>query len=138
MNNTELVVIGSGIGGLSCAALLARYGIDVTVVESHSLHCRWCAAHTFERNGYKFDSGPSLYSGLSYTPSPTPLRQVVDAIGEDLPCVNYNTWGCYLPEGNFDAQVGADQFCEILQKLRGDKAVAEWCKLHTGNYDTFG
>lgn len=127
MSNTEVVVIGSGIGGLSCAALLARYGIDVTVVESHLI--AGGAAHAFERNGYKFDSGPSLYSGLSYTPSPNPLRQVLDAIGEDLPCVHYDTWGCYLPEGNFDAKVGADQFCELLQKLRGDKAVAEWRKL---------
>ena len=50
MSNTEVVVIGSGIGGLSCAAILARYGIDVTVVESHSIVGG--AAHAFERNGY--------------------------------------------------------------------------------------
>ncbi|MBE9228732.1 NAD(P)/FAD-dependent oxidoreductase [Phormidium sp. LEGE 05292] len=127
MSNTEVVVIGSGIGGLSCAAILARYGIDVTVVESHSI--AGGAAHAFERNGYKFESGPSLYSGLSYSPSPNPLRQVLDAIGEDLPCINYNTWGCYLPEGYFDAQVGADQFCEILYKFRGEQAVIQWRKL---------
>ena len=71
----------------------------------------------------------SLYSGLSYTPSPNPLRQVLDAIGEDLPCITYDTWDCYLPEGNFAAQVGAEQFCEVLQKLRGDQAVAEWRRL---------
>jgi carotene isomerase len=127
MSNTEVVVIGSGIGGLSCAAILARYGIDVTVVESHSIPGG--AAHAFERDGYKFESGPSLYSGLSYTPSPNPLRQVLDAIGEDLPCINYNTWGCYLPEGYFDAQVGAEQFCEVLHKLRGEEAVAQWRRL---------
>ncbi|MFB2897825.1 phytoene desaturase family protein [Aerosakkonemataceae cyanobacterium BLCC-F50] len=127
MSNTEVVVIGSGIGGLSCAAILARYGIDVTVVESHSI--AGGAAHAFERNGYKFESGPSLYSGLSYTPSPNPLRQVLDAIGEDLPCINYDTWGCYLPEGYFDAQVGAEQFCEVLHKLRGEQAVTQWRRL---------
>ncbi len=33
---TDVVVIGSGIGGLSCAALLARYGFDVVVCESYS------------------------------------------------------------------------------------------------------
>lgn len=74
-NNAEVVVIGSGIGGLSCAAILARYGIDVTVVESHSI--AGGAAHAFERNGYQFDSGPSLYSGLSYTPSPNPLPKIL-------------------------------------------------------------
>ena len=90
---TDIVVIGSGIGGLSCAALLARYGYRVVVCESHSIPGG--AAHAFERNGFIFDSGPSLYSGLSYSPSPNPLRQVLDAIGETLPCTNYQTWGCY-------------------------------------------
>lgn len=120
----DVVVIGSGIGCLSCAALLARYGFDVTVIESYSLPGG--AAHAFERNGFKFDSGPSLYSGLSYRPSANPLRQVLDAIGEELPCVTYDTWGCCVPEGDFDTSVGANQFCEVLARLRGDGAVAEW------------
>ncbi|HEY9783376.1 MAG TPA: FAD-dependent oxidoreductase, partial [Leptolyngbyaceae cyanobacterium] len=124
---TDVVVIGSGIGGLSCAALLARYGFDVIVCESHSIPGG--AAHAFERNNFKFDSGPSLHSGLSYSPSANPLRQVLDAIGEDLPCVTYNTWGCCLPEGNFDTSVGAEQFCEVLARLRGNDAVAEWREL---------
>ncbi len=124
---TDVVVIGSGIGGLSCAALLARYGFDVTVCESHSI--AGGAAHAFERNKFKFDSGPSLYSGLSYSPSSNPLRQVLDAIGEELPCVTYDTWGCCLPEDDFDTSVGAQQFCEVLLRLRGESAVTEWREL---------
>ncbi|WP_017316354.1 phytoene desaturase family protein [Mastigocladopsis repens] len=124
---TDVIIIGSGIGGLSCAALLARYGFDVTVCESHSIPGG--AAHAFERNGFKFDSGPSLYSGLSYSPSANPLRQVLDAIGEELPCVTYNTWGCCLPEGDFDTSVGPDQFCEVLKRFRGNEAVVEWREL---------
>ncbi len=124
---TDIVVIGSGIGALSCAALLARYGFQVIVCESHSIPGG--AAHGFEYQGFKFDSGPSLYSGLSYSPSPNPLRQVLDAIAEDLPCLTYDTWGCYLPEGDFQTSVGADQFCEVLQTLRGSQALAEWRKL---------
>lgn len=121
---TDVVIIGSGIGGLCCAALLAHYGLDVVVCESHSL--LGGAAHGFEREGHHFDSGPSLYSGMSFSPSPNPLRQVLDIIGEDIDWVNYNTWGCRLPEGDFDAAVGADQFCDVLQQLRGPKAVSEW------------
>ncbi|MBH8554226.1 NAD(P)/FAD-dependent oxidoreductase [Nostocaceae cyanobacterium CENA357] len=124
MNQTDVVVIGSGVGGLSCAAVLARYGFDVTVCESHTI--AGGAAHSFAHQGFKFDSGPSLYSGLSYSPSVNPLRQVLDVIGVDLPCVTYNTWGCRLPEGDFDASVGAEQFCEVLAKLRGKDAVAQW------------
>jgi len=125
--DVEVIVIGSGIGGLSCAAILARYGFEVLVCESYSIPGG--AAHHFERQGFRFDSGPSLYSGLSYSPSPNPLRQVLDAIEQPLPCVQYDTWGCCLPEGNFNTAVGAEQFCEVLQNLRGDRAVTEWQQL---------
>ncbi len=124
---TDAVIIGSGIGGLCCAALLAHYGLEVIVCESHT-HLGG-AAHGFHRQGHHFDSGPSLYSGLSYSPSPNPLRQVLDIIDEDVAWANYDTWGCRLPEGDFDTAVGVDQFCEVLQTLRGEKAVAEWREL---------
>lgn len=123
----DIAVIGSGLGGLSSGALLARYGFEVTVCESHSIPGG--AAHGFERQGFYFDSGPSLYSGLSYSPSSNPLGQVLDAIGEPLPCATYDTWGCYLPEGEFDAPVGPDAFAEILTRLRGPQAAQEWRNL---------
>ncbi|TAG01873.1 MAG: NAD(P)/FAD-dependent oxidoreductase [Oscillatoriales cyanobacterium] len=125
--DTEIIIIGSGIGGLSCGAMLASYGFEVIVCESHSI--AGGAAHGFKRDGFTFDSGPSLYSGLSYSPSANPLRQVLDAIGEKLPCITYDTWGCCLPEGDFDTSVGASQFGEVLLKLRGSEAAAEWQKL---------
>ncbi|MGB5712603.1 MAG: FAD-dependent oxidoreductase, partial [Waterburya sp.] len=90
--SVDVVVIGSGVGGLSCAALLAKYGYRVMVCESHSI--AGGAAHSFERDGYKFDSGPSLYSGLSASPTNNPLRQVLDAIAEDLEWASYDAWGC--------------------------------------------
>jgi phytoene dehydrogenase-like protein len=124
---TQVIVIGSGIGGLCCAALLARYGFEVVVCESHSIPGG--AAHGFERQGFLFDSGPSLYSGMSYRPSTNPLRHVMDAVGAEVDWVTYDTWGCYLPEGDFDTRVGADQFCDVLKQLRGETAVAQWRRL---------
>jgi phytoene dehydrogenase-like protein len=47
--DTDVVIIGSGIGGLCCAAMLARYGFDVAVCESHTIPGG--AAHAFERDG---------------------------------------------------------------------------------------
>lgn len=120
----DIIVIGSGIGGLSCAALLARYGFEVTVCESHTIPGG--AAHGFEREGFYFDSGPSLYSGLSYRPSANPLRHVLDALEVEVPWLTYNTWDCFLPEGDFPTTVGADQFCDVLLRLRGQRAVEEW------------
>ena len=60
-HDTDYVVIGSGIGGLSAAALLRYYGYSVTVLEAHYLPGG--VAHTFDVNGFKFDAGPSLWNG---------------------------------------------------------------------------
>ncbi len=127
MTSSDIVVIGSGIGGLCCGALLARYGYSVTLCESHTIPGG--AAHGFQRQGFTFDSGPSLYSGMSYRPSTNPLRHVLDAIDETVDWVNYDTWGVYMPEGQFDTTVGADQFGDVLRTLRGDAAVQEWRQL---------
>ncbi|RMF21011.1 MAG: NAD(P)/FAD-dependent oxidoreductase [Cyanobacteria bacterium J083] len=124
---TDVVIIGSGIAGLSCGALLAKYGFEVVVCESHSIPGG--AAHGFERQGFQFDSGPSLYSGLSYSPSPNPLRQVLDVLEVDVPWLTYDRWGCFLPEGNFDTTVGTEQFCQILADIRGKTAVRQWRNL---------
>lgn len=73
------MVIGSGIGGLCCAGLLARYGKDVLVLESHDLPGG--AAHSFEIKNFKFDSGPSLFSGLrARGPLANPLAQVISLL----------------------------------------------------------
>ncbi|GMP39434.1 hypothetical protein CsSME_00010269 [Camellia sinensis var. sinensis] len=100
----DVVVIGSGIAGLCCAGLLSRYQQDVLVLESHSLPGG--AAHSFEKKGYKFDSGPSLFSLFqSSGPQANPLAQVLDALGESIPCANYDSWTVYLPEGCYTANV---------------------------------
>lgn len=123
----EIIIIGSGLGGLCCGAILAKYGYDVLVCESHNL-AGGCA-HGFRYKGFKFDSGPSLYSGLSYSPSSNPLRQVLDLVGEDIEWKNYDNWGCWLPEGYFDIAVGADNFHNLLLQLRGEEAGRQWRKL---------
>lgn len=62
----DVVVIGSGIGGLSCAGLLAKYGLKVLVCESHDTPGGAAHAWSVKAPGgghYEFESGPSLYSG---------------------------------------------------------------------------
>jgi hypothetical protein len=49
--------------GLCCGALLAKYGYSVSVCEAH--YHAGGAAHAFEAGGYRFDSGPSFFAGLS-------------------------------------------------------------------------
>ncbi|MFW5443605.1 MAG: phytoene desaturase family protein [Methylococcaceae bacterium] len=57
----DVIVIGSGIGGLTAASLLAKAGRSVLVLEQHDRAGGY--AHGFKRKRYTFDSGVHLISG---------------------------------------------------------------------------
>jgi phytoene dehydrogenase-like protein len=53
-HNYDAIVIGSGIGGLTAGALLAKQGMRVAVLEQHSRPGGCCQG--FSRQGFTFDS----------------------------------------------------------------------------------
>jgi len=53
----KIIVIGAGISGLATASLLARDGHEVTVLEKNNQPGG--RAGVLEKNGYRFDPGPS-------------------------------------------------------------------------------
>jgi phytoene dehydrogenase-like protein len=55
----DAVVIGSGIGGLITANLLAKDGLKVLLVEQHYMVGGYCS--TFRRGGYTFDAATHFY-----------------------------------------------------------------------------
>ena len=54
----KITVLGAGIGGMSCAALLAKNGFDVTIIEQNSSFGG--KSGLINEEGFKFDTGPSL------------------------------------------------------------------------------
>ena len=54
-NDIDTIVIGSGIGGLSCAALLSRVGKKVLVLEQH--YIAGGCMHVFEDKGIEHETG---------------------------------------------------------------------------------
>jgi len=127
-DEVDVCIIGAGIGGLSCAALLGKYGVSVAVAEAHTV--MGGAAHGFHRDGYEFDSGPSYFLGLSSPPgeSINGLRQVLDAVGETLPrgAAVYNSLKMYFPDGNFECVADRECYRDAIRRFAGDDAVAEW------------
>jgi phytoene dehydrogenase-like protein len=62
-NEYDVAIVGSGIGGLSCGALLAKRGLKVLVLEQHYLPGGYCTS--FPRRGHStFDAGVHDISGL--------------------------------------------------------------------------
>ncbi|MBP5366585.1 MAG: NAD(P)/FAD-dependent oxidoreductase [Bacteroidales bacterium] len=55
MKEYDVVIIGSGLSGLSCGVMLAKEGLSVCVLEQHSV-CGGCL-QSFRRDGQTFDTG---------------------------------------------------------------------------------
>lgn len=69
-------VIGSGLGGLSAACVLAARGYGVTVFEKNSWIGGKAAVHN--DSGYRFDMGPTILI------CPSVLRKIFSEAGRDL------------------------------------------------------
>jgi len=59
MSKDNLIMVGAGIGGLSAAALLAKKGHEVTVLEKNGQPGG--RASVWKKDGFTFDMGPSWY-----------------------------------------------------------------------------
>lgn len=127
----DIIVIGSGMGGLACSALSAKYGSKVLCLESHIKVGG--SAHTFSRmhNGgkYSFEVGPSIFEGLD-RPSLNPLRMIFDILEETMPVKTYKGLGYWTPSGYWRFPIGSkDGFKQLLMEQCGEdgpKAIAEW------------
>ncbi len=97
----NIVVIGAGVGGLTTAALLARAGLEVTVLEAH-VYPGGCAG-TFYHQGYRFDAGATLAGG--FYPG-GPMDRVARAAGIESWPIHFSpneqntpTMTVHLPDG---------------------------------------
>jgi phytoene dehydrogenase-like protein len=142
----DVIVIGSGMGGLACGAMSAKYGEKVLVLESHIKPGG--SAHSFSRihNGgkYTFEVGPSIFEGLD-RPSVNPLRIVFDILGEEMPVKTYTGLGYWTPEGYWRFPVGNDDekvggFKKTLREHATDPELAlkQWAALRERLKDLCG
>lgn len=98
------------------------------------------AAHSFERKGFVFDSGPSFFFDLSCPPglSKNPLKQVLDLLGEPLECATYDSWTVYTPEGNFKATTAQEDYYRTIERFAGADGLAQWKALEARGEATLG
>ncbi|MDJ0652569.1 MAG: NAD(P)/FAD-dependent oxidoreductase [Xanthomonadales bacterium] len=73
----DVIVIGSGMGGLTHAALLSELGQRVCVLEQH--YTAGGYTHSYERNGYEWDVGVHYIGDVG---APTRTRKMFDFLSE--------------------------------------------------------
>lgn len=119
----DVIIIGSGIGGLCNAALLSKLGKKVCVLEQH--YTAGGYTHSYERKGYEWDVGVH-YVGEVHKPWSV-LRKVFDAISD-----RQIEWApmddlydkIIIGEETFDYYAGRSAFKEELKKHFPDEANA--------------
>jgi all-trans-retinol 13,14-reductase len=74
----DALVIGSGIGGLTTAALLSELGWRIAVLEQH--YTAGGATHSYERHGYEWDVGVHYLGDMG---AKTTTRRLMDFLTAD-------------------------------------------------------
>src|SRR5260370_16466470 len=109
----DAVVIGAGVGGLTCANLLARAGLKVLLIEQHFMVGGYCSS--FRRKGYTFDAATHFYPLLG-NPS-TITGALLSEMGITTEWVKMDPVDCFhFPDGS-RFSVPAD-FNSYINKLK--------------------
>jgi C-3',4' desaturase CrtD len=121
---TRVVVVGAGIGGLTTGALLARAGLEVTVLEAH-IYAGGCAA-TFYHKGYRFDAGATLAAGF-YPGGPMDLLGRATGIDQWPVHAADPAMVVHLPGGQAVARRAGDaRWAEVLEAFPGSEPFWRW------------
>jgi len=109
----DAIVIGSGMGGLSTAALLSRAGRRVLVLERH--YAMGGFTHTFRRKPFEWDVGVH-YVGEFHTEGTLPKLLIDDISDGSLAWApmpeNYDR--IVFPDRSYDFWAGRERFVEGL------------------------
>ena len=116
-------MIGAGVGGLTTAAVLARSGLDVTVLEAH-VYPGGCAG-TFFHKGYRFDAGATLAGGF-YPGGPMDIVAGAAGVSRWPAMPSDTAMAVHLPGGASMALYGDERRWQARNDLFGPKATPFW------------
>jgi prolycopene isomerase len=113
-NNFDVIVIGSGIGGLVTATQLAKKGAQVLVLEKYIIPGG--SAGYFEREGYRFDVGASMMFGFGSEGTTNLLTRALDTVDQKLETIPDLVQIHYHLPNNLEVKVHKD-YGQFLQEL---------------------
>ncbi len=128
----DVIVIGSGIGGLTCAAHLVSRGLKVLILEKYLIPGG--SGGFFEDQGYRFDAGASMIFGLGDRGTTNLLTRALASVAEKIPSIPDPVQVHYHLPGQLNVPVHRDydQFLATLgayfpQERPGIRAFYDTC-----------
>ena len=118
----DAIVIGSGMGGLTSAAMLSDLGWKVCVLEQH--YTAGGYTHSYERNGYEWDVGVHYIGDVG---TQTRTRKMFDYLSDgklDWAPMDDEYDRFYIGEKVFNAVAGRQQFRDNLLRQFPDEEQA--------------
>lgn len=121
----DVIVIGSGMAGMSCANALARYGKKVLILEQHYIPGGY--THMFSRKGFIWDAGTHAIGQMHKN---TPNKKMLDWLTDhkvEWVSLGKNYDKLYLASGDeFEFPASFREFKKTLtEKFPGEKDIIE-------------
>ena len=110
----DVIIIGSGIGGLVTATQLAAKGAKVLVLEKYLIPGG--SAGYFEREGYRFDVGASMIFGFGDQGTTNLLTRALDTVNVSLETIPDPVQIHYHLPGNLELKVHKN-YEKFIQEL---------------------
>lgn len=123
VSKSDVIVVGSGISGLTAAALLAKRGLNVRLLEQHYQPGGSCGA--FRRNGVTFDQGTAMLYGFGSEGS-NPHRYIMSELEEEIEVIKHEMLYCLKYDGipiHFHSDM--DSYFKELEQLFDNEEMAQ-------------
>jgi phytoene desaturase len=106
----DAVIVGAGIGGLTCGALLAKHGAKVLIVERHNRPGGFVTS--FDRKGYGFQV-PHLMGGCGPGGE---ITRIIDHLGIRVDFLKLEPLMRFMyPDHDITVPTDRDQYADILK-----------------------
>jgi len=112
-NTYDMIVIGGGLGGLSCALHLAKRGFHVAVLEKQPRIGGYC--QSYARDGYYFDVSQHVLSGLKEGQSFYRLLEYLQVIDKLEIEERDPMFASVFPDRGYVLPGGAEPLAEFLR-----------------------